>query len=203
MTVPNVLTIFRISLIPLLLVVLLVPDLVREKELLASAIMAVAGISDSLDGYIARRRGQITTVGTLLDPVADKLLISAAFIALVDMHVVKTWMAVVIIGREFAVSGLRNMASAEGLTISASPLAKAKMVLQVVAVIAVLLGMRFALLQPIATLALWLVVVFAAVSALEYFHGFWGEIDRRATARDRGAEAEKVVEHRERDVAAH
>src|SRR5512142_2818687 len=111
MNLPNALTISRIFLVPLLLAVLL-PRNFPDKELWASAIVLVAALTDSLDGFFARRRGQVTTLGMLLDPVADKLLISAAFISLVELHKVHAWMAVVIIGREFAVSGLRSIASA-------------------------------------------------------------------------------------------
>src|SRR5687768_1033082 len=109
MSLANALTFLRVALIPVLLAVLLVPGLVPEKELVAAVITVLAGISDSLDGYFARRRGQVTTVGTLLDPIADKLLVSAALLALVELQAVRAWMAFVILGREFAISGLRNV----------------------------------------------------------------------------------------------
>ncbi len=200
MNLPNALTAFRILLIPLLLAVLLIRDLVPARELWASAIMLVAGISDWLDGYFARRRGQVTTLGTLLDPVADKLLISAAFISLVEMRVVPAWMAVIIIGREFAVSGLRTMASAEGFTIQASNLAKIKMVMQVVSVILILLGIRWAAIRPLATLGLWLVVGFAAASAWGYFRRYWRQIDTGFQQKTLRTQA--VLEKDKRDAAA-
>ena len=104
-------------------------------------ILLVAAATDWADGYFARaRRLQVTTLGILLDPIADKLLISAAFISLVDMHLVQAWMVVIIIGREFTVLGLRNIASAEGFTIAASALGKTKMVLQVCAVAVLIAG---------------------------------------------------------------
>src|SRR5947199_8975608 len=116
-----------------------------EKELLASALFIAASITDGIDGYLARKRGQITTMGMLLDPLADKLLIAAAFITLVEFNprLVAPWIAVVIIGREFLVSGLRSIAASEGFTIEASDLGKFKMVVQIVSVVAVILDHRW------------------------------------------------------------
>ncbi len=185
MNLPNALTISRIFLVPLLLAVLLTRN-VSGKELWASAIMLVAAATDSLDGFLARRRGQITTLGTLLDPVADKLLISAAFISLVELRAVPAWMAVIIIGREFAVSGLRNIASAQGFTIQASDLAKAKMVSQVIAVVLILMGLRYEAIRPWGRVALWLVVLFAVASAAGYFRKFWRQIDQSVKESRRG-----------------
>src|SRR5260370_21432943 len=96
--------------------------LTKYNVLIAAAIFLAASLTDLLDGYFARKRGQITTLGTLLDPVADKLLISSAFISLVELQVVKAWMVAIIVGREFAVTGLRSIASAQGFTIDASDL---------------------------------------------------------------------------------
>src|SRR6202011_3503143 len=116
-----------------------------EKEILASALFIAASITDGIDGYLARKRGQITTMGILLDPLADKLLIAAAFITLVQFNprLVPAWMAVVIIGREFLVSGLRSIAASEGFTIEASDLGKFKMLVQIVSVVAVILDHRW------------------------------------------------------------
>ena len=108
--------------------------MVATHEWLALAIFLVAAATDLLDGYLARRWGQVTTIGTLLDPIADKLLVSAALISLVQVHAVPAWMVIVIVGREFAISGLRSIAAAEGYTIRASDLGKTKMVAQVTAV---------------------------------------------------------------------
>lgn len=177
MNLPNALTLSRIFLIPVLLAVLLPTNFVPGKELWASAIVLVAAATDMLDGYLARKRGQVTTVGMLLDPVADKLLVSASFISLVELGAVPAWMAVIIIGREFAVSGLRSIASSQGFTIQASDLAKVKMVMQVVSIILVLLSLRYPELHPFGMLALWLVVVFAVASAVGYFHRFWRQVD--------------------------
>src|SRR5438094_6634121 len=116
-----------------------------EKELLASALFIAASITDGIDGYLARKRGQITTMGMLLDPLADKLLIAAAFVTLVQFNprLVPAWIAVVIIGREFLVSGLRSIAASEGFTIQARELGKFKMLVQIVSVVAVILDHRW------------------------------------------------------------
>src|SRR5258708_40123794 len=109
-----------------------------EKELLASTVFILASITDGIDGYLARKRGQITTIGMLLDPLADKLLIAAAFITLVQFNpaMVPAWMAVVIIGREFLVSGLRSIAASEGFTIQTSELGKFKILVQLIPLVA-------------------------------------------------------------------
>ena len=143
----------------------------------------IAAATDWADGYLARRNSQITTLGILLDPIADKLLITAAFIALVDMHLVPAWMVVIIIGREFTIMGLRNIASAEGFTIAASTLGKTKMVLQVCAVAVLIAGARHPSLRPISKVLLWLVVISALVSAGQYFYRFWSHLDDRIKQR--------------------
>lgn len=178
MNLPNALTLTRIFLVPLLVVVLLTKFEGRvifgiPKELVGAAIFGLAALTDWLDGYLARRRKQITTFGQLIDPVADKLLTSAALISLVQMDLAPAWMVAVIIGREFAVMGLRSLAYARGVVIPASPLGKIKMIAQVVAILAVILGHD--LWRPfsaIGTVSLWLVVVTAIVSAADYYRRF-------------------------------
>lgn len=185
MNVPNALTILRIFFVPFLVAVLVEQDLRVEwngvvwisNEFLALAIFLVAAATDLLDGYLARRRKQITTVGTLLDPIADKLLISAALVSLVQIHRVAAWMVVLIIGREFAVSGLRSIAAAEGYTIKASDLGKTKMITQVVAISMVLLSIHWAALAGFALLWMWGVVIFGIASAIGYFAKFWRKVD--------------------------
>jgi CDP-diacylglycerol--glycerol-3-phosphate 3-phosphatidyltransferase len=184
MNLPNSLTLLRIFFVPVLIVILLTrsPNVVifgfhMNFEFWGVLILLAAAATDWADGYVARRRLQITTLGILLDPIADKLLISAAFISLVDMHLVPAWMVVIIIGREFTVLGLRNIASAEGFTISASTLGKTKMVLQVCAVAVLIAGARHPSLNPLAKLLLWLVVISALVSAAQYFLRFWSHVD--------------------------
>src|SRR5450756_501477 len=141
MNLPNALTILRIFFVPLLVAALVqetvwfqVGGVRVTNDWLSLAIFLVAAFTDLLDGYLARRWKQVTTVGTLFDPIADKLLISAALISLVQIHLVPGWMVILIVGREFAVSGLRSIAAAEGYTIRASDLGKTKMVLQVIAI---------------------------------------------------------------------
>ncbi len=192
MNLPNSLTILRIFFVPLLVVVLLTrePNLVVwgvpvHFEIWGVLILLVAAATDWADGYFARRQGQETTLGILLDPIADKLLISSAFVSLVQMHLVPAWMVVIIIGREFIVLGLRLIASAEGFTIQASALAKTKMVLQVLAACAVMLGAKHALFKPVGTLLLWLVVVSAVGSAVQYYLKFWSQVDDRVKQRRR------------------
>jgi CDP-diacylglycerol--glycerol-3-phosphate 3-phosphatidyltransferase len=190
MNLPNFLTVLRIFFVPVLIVVLLTrsPNVVlwgfpMHFEVWGVLILLAAAATDWADGYFARRNRQITTLGILLDPIADKLLISAAFISLVDMHLVAGWMVVIIIGREFTILGLRNIASAEGFTIAASALGKTKMVLQVCAVAVLIVGARHPSIRPVATVLLWLVVISALVSAAQYFHRFWNQLDDRIKQR--------------------
>jgi CDP-diacylglycerol--glycerol-3-phosphate 3-phosphatidyltransferase len=144
-----------------------------------------AALTDLLDGYLARRWKQVTTVGTLLDPIADKLLISSALIALVQTRLLPGWLVILIIGREFAVSGLRSIAASEGLTIKAGDLGKTKMVLQVVGVALVLMSNRWPTLHVFGIGAMWGVVVFALASAFDYFRKFWKAIDINVKQRRR------------------
>jgi len=207
MNLPNALTLLRIFFVPLLVAVLLVHSPNVEMlgttvhfEVWGVLILAVAAVTDWLDGWIARRRGEITTLGILLDPIADKLLITAAFISLVDMDLVPSWMVVIIIGREFTVLGLRNIASAEGLTIEASRLGKTKMALQVVAASTVILSRRYPSLRTLGYGLLWLVVLFAILSAVQYFLKFWSQVDDRVKTRRMRL---RILERRKKaDVAA-
>jgi len=190
MNLPNSLTVLRIFFVPLLIAVLLTKSpnvdfrgFPMHFEFWGVLILLLAAATDWADGYFARRRLQVTTLGILLDPIADKLLISSAFISLVDMQLVPAWMVVIIIGREFTVLGLRNIASAEGFTIAASILGKTKMVLQVCAVAVLIIAAARPSLKPVALLLLWLVVISALVSAAQYFLRFWGQLDDRVKQR--------------------
>jgi len=197
---PNSVTLTRILSIPLLIWVLSssrFAGLHGERELLASALFIAASITDGIDGYIARRRGQVTTIGILLDPLADKMLIAAAFITLVQFNpsLVPAWIAVVIIGREFLVSGLRGIAASEGFTIEASDLGKFKMVVQIVSVVAVILDHHwlewpvyktyFFPVHWIAFTAILFMVTVSLISAVDYFLAFWSRIDRQVEKRRR------------------
>jgi CDP-diacylglycerol--glycerol-3-phosphate 3-phosphatidyltransferase len=181
MNLPNSLTLIRIFLVPLLVALLLT----KYNTLIAALIFLAASMTDLLDGYFARKRGQVTTLGILLDPVADKLLIASAFISLVQLQIVPAWMVVIIIGREFAVTGLRSIASSQGFTIDASELGKIKMVAQVTAIALLILGDQYAVFSEVGGIALWFVVLFAIWSAVDYFRTFWTKIDDRFKARER------------------
>ena len=144
-----------------------------------------AAATDLIDGYLARRWKQVTTVGTLLDPIADKLLISAALISLVEIQRVPAWMVILIIGREFAVTGLRSIAASSGYTIRASDLGKTKMVTQVAAIALVIGGIRWPQLAEYGQFAMWAVVIFGFVSAAAYFGKFWRKVDEGVKLRRR------------------
>jgi CDP-diacylglycerol---glycerol-3-phosphate 3-phosphatidyltransferase len=165
---PNSLTLFRIFLVPLLVVVLLT----KYSNRLGLVIFLVAAITDFFDGYFARRMQKITRLGALLDPIADKLLMSAAFISLVELNLAKAWMVVIIIGREFAVSGLRSIAAQQGVTIAASPLGKTKMISQVVAISLLIVSYELGEFRFTSEIALWVVVLFSLVSGVDYFLKF-------------------------------
>jgi len=167
---PNGLTLLRIFLVPFLLVVLLTKF--EGRETVGLLIFLFATATDFFDGWLARRRGEITTLGTLLDPIADKLLISAAFVSLVELQLAPAWMVVVILGREFAVSGLRSIASAQGLVIAASGWGKAKMFTEIVAASLLILAIRHEVFLLPGKAALWLAVTMAIVSGLYYFAMF-------------------------------
>jgi len=193
MNIPNTLTILRIFFVPLLVAVLVEQDahvrwrgnILLTNEFLALAIFLVAAGTDLIDGYLARRWRQVTTVGTLLDPIADKLLISAALISLVQIRQIPAWMVIIIIGREFAVTGLRSIAAAEGYTIKAGELGKTKMVLQVAAIAMMLVSIRWTALHSAAMLCMWAVVVFGLASAVDYFIKFWRRVDEQVKRRRR------------------
>jgi CDP-diacylglycerol--glycerol-3-phosphate 3-phosphatidyltransferase len=190
--IPNVLTILRIFFVPVLVAALVQENvgfrlgaLTVTNEWLALAIFLSAAATDLLDGYLARRWKQVTTIGTLLDPIADKLLVSAALISLVQVRALPGWMAILIIGREFAVSGLRAIAAAEGYTIRASDLGKTKMVSQVVAISCMLLSVRHPALRRPGMILMWGVVFFALLSAFSYFGKFWRKVDESVKNRRR------------------
>jgi CDP-diacylglycerol--glycerol-3-phosphate 3-phosphatidyltransferase len=196
MNLPNTLTLVRIFLVPLLVVVLLTEFEGRQvlgvaKELVGAAIFGLASITDLLDGYFARRRRQVTWLGQMMDPIADKLLTSAAFISLVQLDRAPAWMVALIIGREFAITGLRSIAYTRGITIPASRLGKIKMASQVIAILLLILGGPVPWLAPIGRAALWVVMTMAVVSAMDYYRRFQLMLNARVTdlnlARERRA----------------
>jgi CDP-diacylglycerol--glycerol-3-phosphate 3-phosphatidyltransferase len=178
MNLPNSLTVTRIFLVPLLVVVLLTTFEGRmifgvPRELVGAAIFGLASLTDWLDGYFARRRQQVTSFGQFIDPLADKLLTVAALVSLVQMGLAEAWMVAILLGRDFAVTALRSFAYTRGVAMPASPLAKIKMVAQIVAILALILGTEY--LQQFAVIgqiAMWVAVVTALVSAADYFRRF-------------------------------
>ncbi len=197
MNLPNSITMSRIVMIPLLLWILSSHFPWQgngAQEISAAILFIMASITDGLDGYLARRRGQITTMGMLLDPLADKIMVTGALIALVayNPQVVKVWIAVVIIGREFLISGLRSIASSEGFTIQASDLGKLKTVVQIVSVVSAILAHHWdhwqigVLIIPVkwyAVAAIYFTVLVSTISAIDYFIGFWKQIDHASKDR--------------------
>jgi CDP-diacylglycerol---glycerol-3-phosphate 3-phosphatidyltransferase len=192
LNLPNSITLSRIACIPVFVWVLsssVVPP--GTKELLAAAIFVLASITDGLDGYLARKRGEISSIGMLLDPMADKLLIAAGLILLVKLtpNLMPPWIAVLVLGREFLITGLRSVAVSEGLAIQARDVGKLKMVVQIVAVVSTIfahgwyewnwwgfiVGVQFT-----ARLAIWFMVAVTVVSAVDYFLAFWHRVNRPA-----------------------
>src|SRR6187551_3677682 len=187
MNLPNTLTLVRMFLVPLLVVVLLTEFEGRQilgmrKEIVGAGIFAIASITDWLDGYLARRRRQVTWLGQMLDPIADKLLTSAAFISLVQLDLAAAWMVELIIGREFAITALRSLAYTKGITIPASPLGKIKMVSQVTAILLLIVGSGpMPWLAPLGAIALWVVVLTAVISVADYYRRFQRLLNARVT----------------------
>jgi CDP-diacylglycerol--glycerol-3-phosphate 3-phosphatidyltransferase len=211
---PNSITVSRIASVPVL-IWMLSPhfphgDFYGEQEIIVCLFFILVSISDGVDGYLARARGQITTMGMLLDPLADKLLITAAFICLVqyDPHVVKPWIAVLVIGREFLVTGLRSIASAEGFTIEASDVGKLKTVIQIVSVIVVVLdhgwhvwrfGWFIVPIHLIAVVGIYYMAAVSTVSAIDYFVAFWRKIEH-ASSTSRQRENDFVLSRRKKVI---
>jgi CDP-diacylglycerol---glycerol-3-phosphate 3-phosphatidyltransferase len=211
---PNSITTARIFAVPLLIWILsshIFYGRNGEQELLASAVFILASVTDGLDGYLARKRQQVTTLGMLLDPLADKLLIAGAYITLVQYapKIVSAWIAVIIIGREFLVTGLRSIAAQEGFTIQASDVGKFKMVVQIVSVVAVIIAHRWDYWGPIggyifpvhviAVTSIWFMVAVSLFSAIDYFWGFWNKIDRQAERSRRKRKRIFVLKRRRND----
>ena len=171
MNVPNLLTITRILAIPVLIIVLL--SQFKGHELVGFAIFLLAASTDILDGMWARRKNQVTTIGKLLDPIADKLLVAAALICLVELGTVASWMAIILIGRGIAVTGLRAIASSQSHHIQASRLGKIKMWVEAIAISLLILGRN--ILGPfyiLAQIGLWLAIAVSVISGAEYFLKF-------------------------------
>ena len=214
MNLPNSITLSRIACVPVLIWALSSHSPISgahgEQEIFASAVFILASITDGVDGYLARKRGQITTLGMLLDPLADKLMVTAAYIVLVayNPRIVPPWIAVLVIGREFLVSGLRSIAASEGFTIQASEMGKLKTVIQIVSVVAAILnhkwdywdfgGPFYVGMHFIAMVAIYWMTVVSIISAVDYFVGFWNKIDHVS---DRRRRKNLVLNRKKRQVA--
>ncbi|MEH6889290.1 CDP-diacylglycerol--glycerol-3-phosphate 3-phosphatidyltransferase [Bacillus sp. JJ864] len=181
MNLPNKITVSRICLIPIFLIIMLVPfdwgvytigDVeLPIQHLVGALVFIIASATDWIDGHYARKHNLVTNLGKFLDPLADKLLVSAALITLVDLHYVATWMAVVIISREFAVTGLRLVLAGTGEVAAAKMPGKIKMWMQVIAISAYLLhDVPFNLIPiPIADISIWIALIFTIISGWDYF----------------------------------
>ncbi|HEX8960453.1 MAG TPA: CDP-diacylglycerol--glycerol-3-phosphate 3-phosphatidyltransferase [Geobacteraceae bacterium] len=179
---PNILTLLRIALIPVMVILLLSPS--REAGFWAAAVFAVASVTDWLDGYFARRMQIVTTFGKFLDPIADKLIVMAALIMILPFGRVPAWMVLIILGREIIITGLRGIASTEGIVIPASNLGKFKTIFQIVAILGLLLHYDyhwfFAVDHPylyvnmhnIGIFYLWIAFVLTVWSGIDYLHKF-------------------------------
>jgi len=176
--VPNLLSLSRILSVPIFIVLMLDPSPVRA--LAAGIVFSLASATDWLDGYLARKWGQVTKVGKLLDPIADKILIMSALVILVELrpNIVHSWMAILIIGREFAVTGLRAIASSDGIIIPAETVGKYKVGAQITAVLSLLLDYAFTRdwMRDLGSYALWIAMILSVYSALQYFRTYWKKL---------------------------
>ena len=179
LNLPNALTLGRILLVPVLVVALTTEA--EGGDIIAAAVFALAAFTDGLDGYIARQRKTITTFGKVMDPVADKLLIAAALISLLSLDRLAAWVAMVIIAREFAVSGLRIAAGAQGVVIPASKLGKVKTIVQIAAVLALIAAPEHDAVWVQALV--YLMVLTTVVSGADYFLGFRRRLEEISSAR--------------------
>jgi CDP-diacylglycerol--glycerol-3-phosphate 3-phosphatidyltransferase len=170
MNLANKLTVLRILLVPIFLVFIAFNTSLGT--ILATIVFVVASLTDKLDGYIARSRNQVTTFGKFMDPLADKLLVTSALVSLVGLQVIPGWVAMIIIAREFAVSGLRTLAASEGVVIAASNWGKAKTVIQIVAIIAGLVTLSYdsSIIEIITKISMVLAVIITIISGVDYFY---------------------------------
>lgn len=203
MNIPTYITIARILMVPILVVVLMTRA--QNHEIIGVTVFWIASLTDWLDGYLARRWKQVTVLGKLLDPLADKLLVAGALISLVELNLAPAWMTFLILGREFAITGLRGIASEEGITIPAGQLGKWKLGAQVAAISCLILGTKldawlyawthreifrffiqlnhpFSFFVGMGVLLLWVATFLAIWSAIDYFRDFWRAVGPRILA---------------------
>lgn len=177
--VPNLLSMSRILAVPVFIVLMLDPSPLRS--LAAGIVFSIASATDWLDGYLARKWGQVTKMGKLLDPIADKILIMAALVVLVEIQpeIVHAWIAILIIGREFAVTGLRAIAASDGVVIPAETVGKYKVGAQITAVLSLLLHQysNQEWMKQLGWIALWVAMILAVYSAVQYFRTYWNKLN--------------------------
>jgi CDP-diacylglycerol---glycerol-3-phosphate 3-phosphatidyltransferase len=173
MNVPNLLSISRILAVPVFIVLMLEPTPLRA--LLAGIVFSIASATDWLDGYLARKWGQVTKIGKLLDPVADKILVASALIMLVDIARIPSWIAIIIIGREIAITGLRAMAASEGIVIAAENMGKWKVGAQITAVLCLVLDYHLGTdwISDVGRIAIFIAMILAVVSGMRYIIDYW------------------------------
>lgn len=167
MNLPNKITIFRVCMIPVFLVFMLVPN-IPYGNYIATAVFAIACASDALDGHIARKHNLVTNFGKFMDPLADKLLVCSALICFVELSYMPAWIVIVIIAREFIISGFRLIASDNGVVIAASYWGKFKTIAQMIACILLIVQLPFAWVEVIEQVFIWLSLVLTVVSLCEY-----------------------------------
>jgi CDP-diacylglycerol--glycerol-3-phosphate 3-phosphatidyltransferase len=172
LSLPNALTIIRVLAIPIILILLFYPG--RICQLIAAFFFLMVAVTDTVDGYFARRRGIVTTLGKFLDPLADKLLIVTALIALIPAREIPAWMVIVIVGREIAVTGLRGIAASQDIIIPASALGKYKTVFEVVSIFFLIINEEFLSIDfhRVGMILLWVALVIACLSGIDYFKKF-------------------------------
>ena len=170
MNLPNILSLIRILLVPVLVAVLLTKF--DGREFVGLGVFLLASLTDFLDGYLARRKRQVTRLGKLLDPAADKILTSAAFISLVELDLAPAWMVVVIVAREFAVSTLRSVIASDNVVVAATVWGKLKTITQIVAISALIVQHELGEFSRVAPFLLWVALVTSVYSGIEYFVRF-------------------------------
>jgi CDP-diacylglycerol--glycerol-3-phosphate 3-phosphatidyltransferase len=176
MNIPNLLTVSRILSVPVFIILMHDPTPVRA--LAAGIVFSLASATDWLDGYLARKWGQVTKMGKLLDPIADKILVTAALVILVRMELIPAWIAIVIIGREFAVTGLRAIAASDGIVIPAEAVGKYKVGAQIAAVLSLILDYHLGTewLTEIGIIIIWVAMALAVYSGVQYFTRYWKKL---------------------------
>lgn len=167
MNLPNKITLFRVAMIPIFLIFMLVPGIPYGRYI-AAAIFIIAALSDMLDGYIARKNNLVTNFGKFMDPLADKLLVSSALICFVELKLVPAWIVIIIISREFIISGFRLVASDNGVVIAASWWAKIKTTVQMIMSVMLIINLDVYFINVLEQIAIYLAVVLTIISLIEY-----------------------------------